>query len=117
MNKNVKAVIREISALVTAWHVIENDYNDCGQKNNAQDIIDELLIAKCEDLAAWYEGDNLIVFNITATVKAWKKLEPELQGDDEINAAQIFVHKYLISKCEQLADWYKESKDIRCGGD
>lgn len=111
MNKNIKALIKEISALVTAWHVIENDYNDCGQKDNAQDIIDELLIAKCEDLAAWYEGgDNLVIHNITATVKAWKKLEPELQGDDEINAAQSFVHKYLISKCEQLADWYRKEE-------
>ena len=112
MNKNAKAIIREIAALVTAWHVIENDYNDCGQKDIAQDIIDELLIAKCEELADWYEGnDNLIILNITATIKAWKNLEPELQGDAEINAAQIFVHKYLISKCEDLADWYEESKE------
>ena len=111
MNKNCKMVIREICALVTAWHVIENDYSDCGQKDNAQDIIDELLVAKCEELADCYEGDNIIIFNITATVKAWKKLEPELQGDDEINAAQIFVHRYLISKCEQLADWYTGRKN------
>lgn len=113
MNDNVKAVIREIAALVTAWHVIENDYNDCGQKNTALDIIDELLIAKCEELADLYEGeDNLIILNLKATVKAWRALEPELSVKAEFKDAQSFLHKYLIAKCEQLADWYEESKGV-----
>lgn len=108
MNKNAESVIKEIAALVTAWHTIENDYNDCKDKALAQDIIDELLIAKCEELADWYEGDNIIILNITATIKAWRALEPELTNNAEKLAATQFVNKYLIAKCEQLADWYKE---------
>ena len=58
MNQNVKLTIREIQALVIAWRVIQYDYNDCKDKNTAQNIINELLIGKCEDLADWYENND-----------------------------------------------------------
>ena len=58
MDKNVKITIKEIKALITAWHVIYQDYNDCKDKDAALKIIDELLIGKCEDLADWYEDND-----------------------------------------------------------
>lgn len=58
MNQNVKTTIKEIQALIKAWRIIEHDYNDCEDKTAAQKIIDELLIAKCEELADWYEVDT-----------------------------------------------------------
>lgn len=58
MDKNIKATIKEIKALITAWHVIYHDYSDCKDKDAALKIIDELLIAKCEDLADWYDDND-----------------------------------------------------------
>ena len=58
MNQNVKLTIREIQALVIAWRVIQHDYNDCKDKTAAQNIINELLIGKCEDLADWHDNND-----------------------------------------------------------
>lgn len=58
MDKNIKATIKEIQALVKAWRVIQQDYRDCKQKDAALDIINELLIGKCEELADWYDNNQ-----------------------------------------------------------
>jgi len=58
MNQNVKYTIKEIQALVRAWRVIQQDYSDCKEKAAAQEVINELLIGKCEELADWYEDNN-----------------------------------------------------------
>lgn len=58
MDKNIKATIKEIKALITAWHIVYQDYSDCKDKDAALKIIDELLIGKCEDLADWYEDND-----------------------------------------------------------
>lgn len=55
MSTEIKSTLNEIKSLIKAWRIIEHDYSDCEQKDTAQKIIDELLIAKCEDLADWYE--------------------------------------------------------------
>ena len=55
MNKNCEMTIKEIKTLIGAWRIIEHDYSDCNQKDTAQGIIDDLLIAKCEELADWYK--------------------------------------------------------------
>lgn len=116
MNQNAKALIKEISALVTAWRVIENDYNDCEDKDIAQDIIDELLIAKCEDLAGYYQdedADTPIISDIKDTIRATVIVAEELKSEGACIAANEFLNKFLISKCEQLADWYEEEKNAK----
>lgn len=58
MLPEIKSTLNEIKSLIRAWRIIEHDYSDCDQKDVAQKIIDELLIAKCEDLAAWYKEED-----------------------------------------------------------
>ena len=100
MNKNAKAIIREISALVTAWHVIENDYSDCEDKNIAQEMIDDILIAKCEDLADCYQDDDAdtpIISDIKGTIRASVIVAAEMKNEGECIDANEFLAKFLTA--------------------
>lgn len=57
MDKNIKATLKEIKALVIAWRIIDNDYNDGEEKEIAQKVISELLNGCNDFIADIYKED------------------------------------------------------------
>ena len=113
MNQNVKYTIKEIQALVKAWRFIQQDYSDCEQKDAALDIINELLIGKCEELADWCKEIRRLIKLKEMTGEErrllFKKFAEELNKmRDELldfqSSAADCIDKHFVEEIEEAYD-------------